>query len=56
MNKAALRKLDQALTDAGLYRLVNTGPCNLHSLHIVFGKDTAVFGHQVEELAIDLFY
>ena len=56
MNKAALRKLYQALRDAGLYRLVNTGLCNLYSLHIVFGKGTAVFGHLIAELAIDLYY
>ena len=46
----------EELADMGMPHLINYGTCNLHVVQNGFGKALAVYGHEVEDFTIDMFY
>lgn len=55
VNKTILREIDDEMSKERGTRLIKTGSCNLHVLNNVFKKGLKIYGHNVENLAIQAY-
>lgn len=56
VSKAVWRTINQTLIKANNNGLVDISTCNLHVIHNSFVKGLEVYGNQIEELAVDIFF
>lgn len=56
VSKAVWKTINQTLIETNNHGLVDISTCNLHVVHNSFGKGLEVYGNQIEELAVDIFF